>query len=134
MKTEVTVTLVHTNPNQRFYQLSEKITIAPYKNKSIAEMIKEAKQKFKAGYKHLLADDLESWDVICISDSTQHLERLAFLGIKLDSGVYARMSVISIDGNYTMLTTGGSARSVKDDEVYLRHICSVNGFKFKGIV
>ena len=81
----------------------------------------------------MLADDLESWDIICISDAASHDERVAFLGIKLDSGNYARMSNI-IDGIYTMMIHGGDASSVKEDKVYLRHICSVNGFKFGGIL
>lgn len=119
---------------QRFYRLSEKIIkgagLECYRNIP-KSLIENDKPSFKDEYKHLIPDNVDGWDLICISDARTHTERLVFCGAEFN-GEYGRLRT-QIDGKHTFMTQGGSDRHVHKDEVYLRHLAKINGLKFEGI-
>ena len=125
--------LVHDSGSQRFYELSEPIFDAPNKLLSIEQLLKEAKGCLKPEFKHLIAENQQSWDMICISDAHTHIERLVFLGICFEQNKYARLNSLQIDGKYTIMIHGGNPDAVYDDKVYLRRIAMANKLIFEGI-
>ena len=126
--------LIYRNQHQRFYETSKKLKRFPYKNWDFDTEIKYASNRVKSEYKHLLEGIESGIDIICISDATTHIERLAFTGIRAKSSIpneCFRLSSVHIDGKHTFRTFGGDIDSVYPDEVYLRRIASCNNMNFK---
>lgn len=133
MKTmeQLSATLIRDNGNQRFYQLSHKLTkgisILRGKEIDLIEACKDSEKDFKPEFKHLCPTD--GVDIICVSDAHTHLERLVFAAVVLDNGEPGRMQV-QIDGCHTFMIHGGDKRAMKPDYVYLRRLAKVNGLQF----
>ena len=137
MKNVLTATLVHTaNPvggEQRFYKLS--LPIGKFTNglNTVAEELEVVRDKLKEKWKYLIPCDASSWDIMCVSDAHTHLERLLFLGCKVDENTYYILSSLHLDGVHTMMIHGGDERKMYPDKVYLRRLAVANGYKFGGI-
>ena len=129
---QLKVKLIRDNGQQRFYQLSHKLTkgISVLRGKEIdlIEALSVSKEKdFKPEFKHLCPTD--GVDIICVSDAHTHLERLVFAAIKWDNDEIGRTRV-QIDGCHTFMIHGGSKAAMKPDYVYLRRLAKVNGLQF----
>ncbi len=125
--------------NERFYKLSEYINSGKdlMGNISVTAAFNRDFERIKQEYKDELRPyltDSRGTNIVCISDSTIHIERLVFPAYPLKShNTYAHSSY-SIDGRYTMLIDGGDYDTIHDDEVYLRHLAMLNGLKYEGIL
>ena len=129
---QLTAKLVKDNGQQRFYQLSHKLTkgysILRGKELDLIEELKNAKEKdFKPEFKYLCP--LDGFKYICVSDADTHLERLVFGAIPYSDGEISRTR-IQIDGCHTMMIHGGSRDAMKPDYVYLRRLAKINGLQF----
>ena len=137
MKNVLTATLVHiANPvggEQRFYKLS--LPIGKFTNglNTVAEELEVAKKRLAPKFKHIVPSDTLTWDTVCVSDAHTHLERLLFLGCKVDEDTYYILSSLHLDGVRTMMIHGGDERKMYPDKVYLRRLAVANGYKFGGI-
>ena len=118
--------LVQNNHNQRIYKSDVEITKFPRKEFIWEEEIEETKKRLIEGVQ--LLD--EKCYCVCISDAKTHIERLVFAAgrVKMPDGTikYSPYSMCHIDGNMTFMTHGGDQSSIKNDQVYLRHLAIVN--------
>ena len=124
--------LVLDNGQQRFYELSHKITkgisVLRGKEFDLIEALKTSKEKdFKPEFKHLCP--MDGFDLICVFDAHTHFERLVFGAIRLSDNEIDRTRV-QIDGCHTFMIHGGSKSAMKPDYVYLRRLAKVNGLQF----
>lgn len=119
---------------QRFYEASLPLTKSAGMCKDIHlkdSMLKE-RNNMKEEYRHLIDDNIEGLNLICISDAHTHTERLVFAGVKVNNE-YGRLG-LQIDGKHTFMIDGGNDDSVYDDKIYLRHLSKLSGYKFAGII
>ena len=135
---KLTAALVHSKGKQTWYKLSDKIKKGRYfgEDVNIEEEINLESNRIKKEYIHVLDQVEGGVDLIVISDANNFIERLVFAGVEYaDNGVqiYSRFSTV-IDGKNTMSIHGGDSNSVYEHEVYLRHLASINGFTFGGII
>jgi hypothetical protein len=114
--------LVHQTDRQRFYESDVEIIKFPNGRFDLEKELEYSKSRLKEGVE-MLNDKVF---IVCVSDAHTHLERLVFAATKykLPDGevIYSPMSMQHIDGAMTMRIHGGDAKSMKPDEVYLRHI------------
>lgn len=77
-----------------------------------------------------IADDTETIDKVCVSDSHDHVERLVFPIIYVtDKNTGAKrlfINFLDIDGHMTPLDGYDNAKTIHKDEVYLRHLRMLN--------
>jgi len=77
-----------------------------------------------------IIDDTDAIDKVCISDATNHKERLVFPVIyvidRLTGNLHLFIHYIDIDGYMTNPNEGGDGSTIYDDEVYLRHLRMLN--------
>lgn len=135
---KLTATLVHSKGKQTWYKLSDKIKKGRYfgRDVNIEEDVNLKSNRIKKGYEHVLEQTKGGVDLIVISDADNFIERLVFAGVEYaDNGVqiYSRFLTV-IDGKNTMSIHGGDSNAVYEHEVYLRHLASINGFTFGGII
>lgn len=129
-------TLVHNNGRQRFYSLSEPIAkgMSLFGPCDVMEDIKGyISEIIKPEYKEDVFDSFkDGCKMIAVSDAHTHIERLVFPAFVCDDGEHCILAC-EIDGKHTLMIDGGDLRSVYPDEVYLRHLCILNGLKYEGI-
>ena len=118
--------LVKETNKQRFYKSDIEITKFPRDIFNWEEEINNTKKRLKEGCE--LLDDKCYY--ICVSDAKTHIERLVFVAGRfkdaegnINYGIYSNMH---IDGSLTFMIHGGDYESIKDDQVYLRHLSILN--------
>ncbi len=135
---KLTATLVHSKGTQTWYKLSDKIKKGRYfgRDVNIEEDVNLKSDRIKKEYIHVLNQAEGGVDLIVISDAANFIERLVFAGCEYTKNGeyhYSRFLTV-IDGKNTMSIHGGDSNSVYEHEVYLRHLASINGFTFGGII
>ena len=137
MKTAITAKLLHTITNglgeQRFYELSAPIEKFTNGLTTVKKELEYTRKFLRGDLKNLIPQGISGWDIICVSDAHTHLERLVFLGCKVEEGKYSILNSLHLDGVRTMMIHGGDRAKMHPDKVYLRRLATVNGYKFGGI-
>ena len=137
MKTTITAKLLHTITEglgeQRFYELSAPIEKFTNGLTTVKKELEYTRKFLRGDLKNLIPQGTSGWDIICVSDAHTHLERLVFLGCKVEEGKYSRLNSLQLDGVHTMMIHGGDERKMYPDKVYLRRLAVANGYKFGGI-
>lgn len=117
---------LHTEGNKRYYKADKEIKKFPNTSFDWDTEIKDTKKRLIEGVE--LLD--EKCFCVCVSDAHTHIERLVFAAgkVKMPDGEinYSPYSMHHIDGNFTFMIHGGDEESIKDDQVYLRHISILN--------
>lgn len=127
--------LTHKEDKIRFYRLSEPIKtgIRFFGKFNIRESVLAwIEETVKPEYLEQIASCFpeEGVSLIAVSDAVTHIERLVFPAFVFE-GEYHPMN-INIDGRPTLMFEGGDIRHVHPDEVYMRHLCMINGLKWEG--
>lgn len=128
-------TLIHKTHDQRFYQLSEPITKGRRFGRDIdipSEHKNFRENRVPDRFKSFVPDHC---DMVCVSDAHTHTERLVFSAFRFEvdgKTKYGRTDS-QIDGRNTFMIHGGDEDACYPDEVYLRHLASINGLKYEGI-
>lgn len=120
------------NGRQRVYKLSHDISVGT--NGPIKPSIEDARRRWKEEYRHLIPENVDTWDLVCISDAHTHIERLAFLGIALDDKRGGPLICDTIAGENTWMIHGGDPEAVYPDDKYLKELAELNNFEWGGIV
>lgn len=130
MKQELTAELVYETDTQRFYKLSQPITVGKTgfgKTVDIPAALAVDKKSIRPEYEYLYPTECT---IICISRATSHDECLVFVGMEtILNHPYGRTNII-IGGSYTMLIHGGDKQSIKADHVYIRTLATINGYSY----
>jgi len=123
--------LVQTDENQRFYRCNQPLLKSAITTKyTLKELLLRERDCLKEEHKHLIPDNIQGATIVCISDAHTHIERLVFVALQTNDKKYGR-TTIQIDGKHTFMTKGGDSNSVYDDEVYLRHLSGISGYKYQ---
>jgi hypothetical protein len=118
--------LLKENNHQRFYKVDFDVNICDfhgklYKTEELFDIAYGKKLKEGSNKNKILK---ESKRIICISDATTHIERLAFLGTK-EKESYKRLR-FAIAGKNTIMIKGGNIDKVYDDKVYIEYLRKIN--------
>ena len=127
--------LTHKTSTMRFYKLSKPIKTGISFCRKF-DIIRNVKSwidiRVKPEYRDQLTAQFpeEGVTLIAVSDAVTHIERLVFPAFVIN-GEY-HVSTLNIDGRHTLMIEGGNPRHVHPDEVYMRHLCMINGLKWEG--
>ena len=128
--------LVHDTGRQRWYELSEPIRKGIYDFSGEIDIVKDVQdycqRRIKEEFRDAILEQFkDGCRMIVVSDAFTHIERLVFPGFCIDGN----WSFITnnIDGKHTFMIDGGNPKDVYADEVYLRHLCTLNHLKWEGV-
>ncbi|MCR5071175.1 MAG: hypothetical protein K6A62_04540 [Bacteroidales bacterium] len=127
--------LVHSNARQRWYELSVPIHKGISDILGEVDIVKDVKsfieRRIKPEYRSAVLEAYkDGCRTVVVSDAHTHIERLVFPGFCIN-GIWGILSG-EIDGKHTFMSDGGDPNSVYNDEVYLRHLCSLNKISWEG--
>lgn len=129
--------------NYRIYKVSEPIK----KGKSdllgdttVDKIIESNKDRVYGKFRVIMLERLgKGVEYVAISDAHTHIERLAFPafdtgepGERFPHGHPYIIPRSEIEGKHTEIISGGDARAVYPDLVYLRRLAQINGYKWEG--
>lgn len=128
-----------TNGHRWIYKLSWPLRLG--KNDITGKVFEVEKDNIE--FKDKMPDDIKPYvpttfyDIIVISDSHLHAERLVFVGFQFENEdgkiCYGRTDA-QIHGEHTSLSYDGNVKTMRQPEVYLRRIAQINGFNWGGII
>ena len=127
--------LTHKTSTMRFYKLSKPIKTGISFCRKF-DIIRNVKSwidiRVKPEYRDQLTTQFpeEGVTLIAVSDALKHSERLVFPAFVINGEYHA--ITLNIDGRHTLMIEGGNPRHVHPDEVYMRHLCMINGLKWEG--
>lgn len=128
--------LINPKDNSKtYYHTNHPLRNFPNKTFNLEEELNHliTKVKFvkdKKKYKKEVQEIVEKGYINCvaISDAHTHKERLVFPAIKMSDGYLSIISFLQIDGEYTMMISGGNSDYMYEHEYYLERIAKCNGF------
>lgn len=126
---------IHTNNNSRFYKLSEPVKtgirffgrfdiVREMKSWVVNEILPEYQQGIGEQFPE------EGISLIAVSDLKNGTERLVFPAFTFEGNYCTQYT--NIDGRPVVFSMCADTRHVKPDEVYMRHLCMINGLKWEG--
>lgn len=129
--------------NYRIYKVSEPIKkgISDILGETtVDEIIESNKDRVFWKFREIMLERLgKGVEYVTISDAHTHIERLAFPtfdtgepGDRLPHGHPYVPICSEIEGKHTEMISGGDARKVYPDLVYLRRLAQINGYKWEG--
>lgn len=134
------VKLIHTETekgNYRIYEVSEPIKKGIsdlFGETTVDYIIESCRDRVNEKYKDCILERLGNGiNYVAISDAHTHIERLvfpAFLTSLFDAPYIFIPS--EIEGKHTTMISGGDAKAVYPDLVYLRRLAQINGYKWEG--
>jgi hypothetical protein len=129
--------------NYRIYKVSEPIKKGIsdlFGETTIDKIIESNKDRVSGKFRVIMLERLgKGVEYVTISDALTHIERLAFPtfdtgepGERLPHGHPYVPLCFEIEGKRTEMISGGDARKVYPDLVYLRRLAQINGYKWEG--
>lgn len=129
--------------NYRIYKVSEPIKkgISDLLGETtIDKIIESYRDRLNGKFREIMLERLgKGVEYVAISDAHTHIERLAFpafdtgeTGERLPHGHPYVTLCSEIEGKHTEMVSGGDARKVYPDLVYLRRLAQLNGYKWEG--
>ena len=127
--------LIHKEEKVRYYKLSEPIKtgIRFFGRFDIRKCVMSwIESTVKPEYLEQIASCFpeDGLTLLAVVDSSTHVERLVVPAFTFEGEIIPMN--INIDGRPTLLCDGGNVRHVHPDEVYMRHLCMINGLKWEG--
>lgn len=134
------VKLVHNETiigRYRVYEVSEPIKKGIsdiFGDTTIDEIIESRRPLLMKEFRECVIERLgKGVKYVAISDALTHIERLAFPAFYIGSLDIPYFFIgQEIAGKHTEMISGGDARTVYPDLVYLRRLAQINGYKWEG--